>query len=198
VWEMRVSVSLRRSLYRRLLEERPHVLGLGLDDARDHVLLDDRVAARAQAGAEEQLRDVLATAADAVQEIRGRAVARDDALEGHLGVARIFAGELAVRIVEHELDGRRAHGFAGTGAIENDVRHRIATQVLGGDLAHDPAHGVDDVRLAAAVGPDHAHEVGRKTDRRRIHERLESGQLDLGQAHRSPTGRRIGKEKREF
>ena len=39
------------------------VLGLGLDDLRDHALLDDRVAARAQAGAEEQVGDVAAAAA---------------------------------------------------------------------------------------------------------------------------------------
>ncbi len=38
----------------RLLDEGAHVLGLGLDHARDHALLDDGVAARAQAGAEEQ------------------------------------------------------------------------------------------------------------------------------------------------
>ena len=43
-----------------LLEEGAQVVGPRLDDARDHALLDDRVAARAQAGAEEQLRDVLA------------------------------------------------------------------------------------------------------------------------------------------
>jgi hypothetical protein len=38
------------------------VLGLGLDDLRDHALLDDRVAARAQARAEEQIGDVAAAA----------------------------------------------------------------------------------------------------------------------------------------
>ena len=39
---------------RGLLEEHAQLLGLRLDDARDHALLDDRVAARAEAGAEEQ------------------------------------------------------------------------------------------------------------------------------------------------
>ena len=62
-----------------LLEEGPHLVGLRLDDARDHALLDDRVAARAEAGTEEQLRDVLAAATRAVQEIRRRAVARHHA-----------------------------------------------------------------------------------------------------------------------
>ena len=39
----------------RLLDEGAHVIGLRLDDTRDHALLDDRVAARPQAGAEEQV-----------------------------------------------------------------------------------------------------------------------------------------------
>ena len=63
------------------LDEGAHVIGLGLDDARDHALLDDGVAARSQAGAQEQLRDVLAAATRAIQEIVGRAVARHLALE---------------------------------------------------------------------------------------------------------------------
>jgi hypothetical protein len=98
---------------RGLLEERAHVLGPGLDDPRDHVLLDDRVAARAQARAEEHLRDVLAPAPRAVEEIRGSAVAGHDALERHLGVARILAAEGTVRIVEHEFDRGLTHGLAG-------------------------------------------------------------------------------------
>ena len=44
---------------RRFLEERAQLLGLGLDEARDHALLDDRVGARPEAGAEEHVRDVL-------------------------------------------------------------------------------------------------------------------------------------------
>ena len=39
------------------------------DDLRDHALLDDRVAARAQTGAEEQIGDVAAAATPAVEEI---------------------------------------------------------------------------------------------------------------------------------
>src|SRR5258706_15993088 len=38
---------------RGLLEEDAQLLGLGLDDARDHALLDDRVGARTEPGAKE-------------------------------------------------------------------------------------------------------------------------------------------------
>ena len=170
---------------RRFLEERAHLVGFRLDDARDHVLLDDRVAARAEARAEEQLRDVLAAAADAVQEIGRLPVARDDALQRHLGVAGVLTTELAVRVVEHEFDRRLPDRLARARAVEDDVGHRVAAQVLRRDLAHHPAHRVDDVRLAAAVGTDHADQAARETDRGRVHEGLEAGQLDLGQAHRA-------------
>ena len=153
-----------------LFDEHAHVIGLRLDDARDHALLDDGVAARAEAGAEEQLRDVLAAAARAVEEIVRRAVARDLALERHLGVFGIRTGDLAVAVVEHQFDGGGADRLARRRAVEDHVGHRVAAQVLGRQLAHDPAHGVDDVRLAAAVRADDTGEIARKSDRRRVGE----------------------------
>ena len=45
------------------------LLGSASTICADHALLDDRVAARAQAGAEEQIGDVAAPAAHAVEEI---------------------------------------------------------------------------------------------------------------------------------
>ena len=53
----------------RLFDEGAHVIGLGLDDARDHALLDDGVAAAAETRAEEQLGDVLAAATRAVEKV---------------------------------------------------------------------------------------------------------------------------------
>ena len=53
----------------RLLEVDAQILGAGLDQARDHALLDDGVAARTQTGAQEQVRDVAPPAAHAVEEI---------------------------------------------------------------------------------------------------------------------------------
>jgi hypothetical protein len=50
-----------------LLQVHAQVLGPRLDDLGNHSLLDDRVAARAQAGAQEQVGDVAAAAARAVQ-----------------------------------------------------------------------------------------------------------------------------------
>src|SRR5690606_18393707 len=50
-----------------LLQVHAQVLGPGLDDLADHALLDDRVAARAQAGAQEQVGDVAPAALGAVE-----------------------------------------------------------------------------------------------------------------------------------
>src|SRR5690606_30691015 len=73
----------------RLFDEGPHVVAARLDDARDHALLDDGIAARAQARAQEQRGDVLAATARAIDEIGRIAVARHHALERDLVVAGV-------------------------------------------------------------------------------------------------------------
>ena len=93
----------------RLLDEGAHVLVARLDDARNHALLDDGVAARAQAGAEEQRGDVLAAAARAIDEVGRVAVARDHALQRDLVVGGVAAADLAVAVVEHQFDRGGAH-----------------------------------------------------------------------------------------
>ena len=59
---------------RRFLEERAKLLGLGLDEPGNHALLDDRVAVRPDAGAEQDVRDVFPAAARVVQVVLRRAV----------------------------------------------------------------------------------------------------------------------------
>src|SRR6185437_3194495 len=129
------------------------------------------------------IRDVFAAAARAVDEVAGRAVARDLALERDLVITRVDAADLAVRVVEHQLHGGSSDGLACSRAVEYDIGHVLAAQVLGGKLTHDPAHGVDDVRLTAAVGTDNAREVAGEGDLGGIYEGLETCELDLGQPH---------------
>ena len=54
---------------RRFFDEVTQVFGLGFDQLGDHPLLDDRVAARAEAGAEEDVGDVSTAAFGAVEEV---------------------------------------------------------------------------------------------------------------------------------
>ena len=169
---------------RGFLDEAAQILGLGLDDARHHALLDDRVGARSQAGAEENVGDVLAPALGAVEIIIGLAVAPGLAADGDFGVTGVLTAGRSVAVVEDELHGGRGHRLARIGAVENDIGHGIAAQVLGGHLAHDPAHRVDDVGFAATVRADDADQVAGNGNRDGFDKRLEAGKLDCFKSHR--------------
>src|SRR5213078_3819294 len=99
-----------------------------------------------------------------------------------LGVAGPGSADAPERIVEDQLDRGASHGLAIGRAVEDDVGHVLAAKLLGGGLAQDPAHGVDDVGLAAAVGTDHAHELPGDGNGGRIDEGLEAGETDGGEA----------------
>ncbi|MNZ64336.1 hypothetical protein D3C78_825040 [compost metagenome] len=172
------------------LDEVAQVLGLGLDQLGDHPLLDDRVAARAQAGAEEDVGDVAAAAFGAVQVIGVLPVTGDLAADGDFRIGGIFAQQRGLAVVEDQLDAGLADRFAAGGAVEDDIGHRLATQVLRRAFAHHPAHRIDDVGLAAAIGPDHGRHVAGEVDGGRVDERLETGQANALQAHRSASGQR--------
>ena len=166
-----------------LLQVHPQLLGAGIDDLADHALLDDRVAARAQAGAQEQIGDVTAAAAGAVEVVVTLAVAADRALDRDLVERGVLAGDGVVGVVKDQLHHGLRDRLARRRAGEDHVGQRVTAQAAGGALAHHPAHGVDDVRLAAAVRTDHAGHIGRQVQRGGIDKGLEAGQLDGGQAH---------------
>jgi hypothetical protein len=80
-----------------------------------------------------------------------------------------------VSIVKYQLHTGSAGWFAGVGAIENDVLHRLATQFRRLRLAQHPAHRVHDVGFAAAIGTNHAHQLTRQHEIGWFSKRLESG-----------------------
>ena len=165
------------------------ILGFRLDQAGNHPLLDDRVTARAEPRTEEDVRDVTPTATRTVQVVVRDAVAAHGTADTDLGVARVFAAQRPVGVVENEFYGGLPERLAAGGTVEDDVGHRFATQVLGGALPENPAHRIDDVRFAATVGADNRAEVARQLDRRRIDEGLEAGQLYGFQSHRESARR---------
>ena len=71
----------------------------------------------------------------------------------HLAVI-IGGGRRAVAIVDIEDNFRVVAGGTARRARENHVFHARAAHVLERVLAHDPAHGFEQVRLAAAIGAD--------------------------------------------
>ncbi|MND57631.1 hypothetical protein D3C80_487640 [compost metagenome] len=162
----------------RFFDEVAQVFRLGLDQLGDHPLLDDRVAARPEASAQKNVGDVTAPAFGAIKVVGVLTVAGDLAANGNFRVRGVLTHQSAVRVVEHQLDTGLTHRLAAGRAVEDDVGHRLATQVLGRTFAHHPAHRIDDVGLAAAIGPDHRRHVAGEVDRGRVDERLEPGQAN--------------------
>ena len=97
---------------RGLLDEDTHLLGLGLDQARNHALLDNRVAARPEARAEKYARDVFTAALGAIQEVAGDAISGHFAANRDLGVFGVLAFERRLAVVEQQLDRCGADGLA--------------------------------------------------------------------------------------
>jgi hypothetical protein len=143
----------------RLFQEYAQLLGLRLDDARDHALLDDRVRARAEPGAEKYVGDVAPPHMDIVDVIRRLAVALQHALDRNLAVARPLPAGFAEAVVEHQLDAGAIYQLAVARAVEQHVLHRLAAQMTGRRFTQHPAHGVDHVGFAAAVGTDDSHQL---------------------------------------
>ncbi len=153
------------------------------DDLRDHALLDDRIAARAETRAEKQVGDVAAAATRPVKEILRLPIAAGGAFDRDFVVLGVFADHGAVGVVEHEFDRRAADRFAAGRSGEDHIAQRIAAQAAGRAFAHHPADRVDDVGFAAAVRTDDAGHVGGQVQDSRIDEGFETGQLDRSQSH---------------
>ena len=172
-----------------LLDQVAALFGLGGDDQADAPLLDDRVGLGAHAGAEEQRRHVHQAHGHLVDHVRAVAVARKLARDRDLGVVAVLLRHVARVVVEGERHFGEAVRTARLGAVEDDVVHVLAAQVLGRLLTHGPAHRVDDVRLAAAVRADDARHVVIKAHDRAIHERLEAAHFEHLELHPDPLGR---------
>src|SRR6266550_3577009 len=135
----------------RLLEQGPALLRLLRQQRIDHLRFHHHARVRAEARAAQQVLHVAQAYGGAIQEVLALAGARQAAAPDHLLVRE---RQRAVRVVEHERDLRHIHRAPAGRALEDDVLHLPSPQQAGRLLAEHPAHGVRDVRLAAAVGPD--------------------------------------------
>ncbi len=75
-----------------------------------------------------------------------------------LGFVDGFRGIVGVE--ERHGDGRHTDGFTIPSAGEDDIFHTAAAEALGRLFAEDPADGVGQVGLAAAVGADDGSDAG--------------------------------------
>ncbi len=168
---------------RGLLDQRAQLFRTRFDQAADHALLDDGVAARAETRAEEQVGDIAPAAAGVVEEVLRLAVAAQHPAHHDLAIAPPRPVEPTGAVVEMQFDAGLGDGRAAARAVEDDIGHGVAAQMARGALPHHPAHGIDQVGLAATVGPDDADPVAGNGDQSRFDEGFESGQPDGSQTH---------------
>jgi hypothetical protein len=126
------------------------------------------LAADARVG--QQFLDVEQPALHAVDGVLALAGAEQGAGDRHLAEVD---GQDAGGVVDGEGHLGPAQRRPLLGAGEDDVVHLLAADRLRRLGAEHPADGVDDVRLAAAVGPHHHGDTGFHLEDRRIGERLE-------------------------
>lgn len=83
--------------------------------------------------------------------------------------------------------------------VEDDIVHGGRAHRLVRGLAHHPAQGLDEVRLAAAVRPDDPGQATRDDELRRIDESLEADDPEPVEPHSgSPPARRGGRRSQLF
>ena len=167
----------------RLFEEQAQLFRARFDDAADGALADDGVGAWPQAGAEEYVLHIAPAHHLVVDEIAAGAIARQDALDGNLGVLVPLPTGPPILVAEDQLDAGAAGRFALARAVEDDVLHALAAQLAGLAFTEHPAHRVHDVGLAAAIGPDHADALPGQLEGGGVGKGLEARKLDLVQAH---------------
>ena len=166
-----------------LLDDRPAILGPGVEHGVDLALADDDVLLAADAGVGQQLLDVEQAARHAVDGVLAVAAAEQRAPDGDLGeLDRQDAGG----VVDREADLGAAERRAARRAGEDDVVHLLAAHGRRRLGAEHPGDGVDDVRLARAVGADDDGDAGLQLQRRGVGERLEALEGQRSQEHGGP------------
>ena len=148
---------------RRLFKDFPPLGALGRENLVDLSLADEGIALLAQAGVHEQFVHVPQAdrlAIDIVLALAGAVVAPGD--------RRLFppVGEKILAPFQGQGHLGEALALAGLGAAEIHILHPAAPEGLGRLLPQNPADGVGQVGLAAAVGPhDGGDGAGKGEDR---------------------------------
>ena len=164
-----------------LLDDRPAVLGAGVEHGVDLALADDHVLLTADATVGQQFGDVEQAARHAVEGVLGVTAAEERA--GDLHLAELH-GERATVVVDGERHLSAAEGGLVLAAGEDDVVHLPGPHGRRRLCTENPSNGIDDVRLARAVRTDHDRDPWFEIDRGGVGERLEALQREVLQMHR--------------
>ena len=152
----RSSASRRRPVQpgdaRGFLEQMPPVDGLRADDSADFALAHQRRRARAagRVGRTSSAHRGRASPARSPRNVEPppRSMRRATSVSSSPSPAPTSARHTSATSL----------GGAAVGAGEDDVVHFVAADAAGGVFAHSPAQRVDEVGLAATVGPDDARQ----------------------------------------
>ncbi len=177
---------------RRFLQHGAAFLRAGGNHGGDAPLADQSGAMRAGGGVREDQRHVLRPDVAAIGAIGAARPALDPAGDFQFPVRTDFhrVEQLALFLDGEQRDFREIALRAGGGAREDHILHAAAAHRLGAGFAHDPADRLQQVRLAAAIGPDNAGQAGFDAQLRRVDEALEAGELEALYLHRARSGQR--------
>src|SRR5215217_2186730 len=171
----------------RLFDDRPALLGAGVEHRVDLTLADDHVLLAADTGVGQQILDVEQAARHLVDGVLALAAAEQGAAHRHLAE---LDGQDPGRVVDRQADLGPAERRAGGRAGEDDVVHLLAADRAGRLRSEDPGNGVDDVGLAGPVRADDHGDARFELHRRALGERLEALEGEALQEHggSEPTG----------
>ncbi len=166
---------------RRLLEQRPPLVGTIGEEQLDHLRFDDHAGIAAEAGAAQQILDVAEPDGRLVEEVFAGARPGEPPGDHHLAIGD---RQGPVGVVEVEGDLGNVDRAAGGRPLEDHVLHLAAAEQARRLLAEHPSHGVGYVRLAAAIGTHDGGDAGLEGQLDGVGERLEAGELELRELHR--------------
>ena len=165
---------------RRLLDVGADLGGIGDQHVVEVALPDDGVLLPPDPPVGEDLPDVEETAREAVQPVLRLPRPEQRAGDGHLAELQ---GQVPGGVVDGEADLGHGEGGALERAGKDDVLHPAPPQRPGALLAQHPGDGVDDVRLARAVGPHDDADARLQGERGPVRKGLEPTQRQGFQEH---------------
>ena len=154
----------------RLLDHHAPVLGTGLEDRVELALADDHVLLAADSCVGEKLLDVEQAAGGPIERVLALARAKQRPGDRYLCD---LDRQTPRSVVDRERHLGSPEGGPLRGAGEDDIVHFRGPDNFRALGAEHPGHGVDHVRLARTVRPDHNGDTRLELDRRGIGKGLE-------------------------